>query len=233
MLCNDSIECMNDHRAFKDLLYEQFARVSKAVANPHRLELLDLLAQRERTVEELAREAGLSVANASQHLQALRRAQLIDVRRDGPYAHYRLADDRVFRLWQAIREIGEERLAEVDRIVQSFLGDRDSLESVDVSTLQQLLHDDEVIVLDVRPVEEYRAGHIPGARSIPVSELERRLDELPTGREVIAYCRGPYCVFSDEAVSLLRGRGFRAKRMSEGLPDWRSARLPVAVGSDP
>ncbi len=233
MSCNDSIEYMNDHRAFKDLLYEQFARVSKAVANPHRLELLDLLAQRERTVEELAREAGLSVANASQHLQALRRAQLIDVRRDGPYAHYRLADDRVFRLWQVIREIGEERLAEVDRIVQSFLGDRDSLESVDVSTLQQLLHDDEVIVLDVRPVEEYRAGHIPGARSIPVSELERRLDELPTGREVIAYCRGPYCVFSDEAVSLLRGRGFRAKRMSEGLPDWRSARLPVAVGSDP
>ncbi len=228
-LFNDSIEYMNDHRSFKNLLYEQFARVSKAVANPHRLELLDLLAQSERTVEELAREAGLSVANASQHLQALRRAQLVDVRREGPYAHYRLAGERVFRLWQAIRDLGEERLAEVDRLVGAFLGDRDSLDAVDAMTLHQMLSNDEVVVLDVRPVEEFEAGHIPGARSIPVSELERRLEELPPGREVIAYCRGPYCVFSDEAVTLLRTRGYQAKRLSIGLPDWRSAGLPVEV----
>ena len=220
---------MNDHRAFKDLLYEQFARVSKAVANPHRLELLDLLAQRERTVEELAREAGLSIANASQHLQALRRAQLVDVRRDGAYAHYRLADERVFRLWQVIRDLGEDRLAEVDRLVHSFFGDRDGLEPVDLGTFQQMLEDDGVTVLDVRPVEEFQAGHIPGARSIPLTELERRIAELTPDREVVAYCRGPYCVFSDEAVTLLRTHGFQARRLSVGLPDWRSAGLPVEV----
>ena len=226
---NVSIECMNEHREFKNLLYEQFARVSQALANPHRLELLDLLAQSERSVEELAREAGLSIANASQHLQALRRAQLVDVRRDGPYAHYRLSDDRVFRLWQAIRDLGQERLAELDRLVHSFLGERDGLEPVDLITLQQLLHDDDVVVLDVRPIKEFKAGHIPGAQSIPISELERRLDELSLEREVVAYCRGPYCVFSDEAVALLRARGFQANRLSAGLPDWRSAGLPVEV----
>jgi rhodanese-related sulfurtransferase len=218
---------MNNHREFKNLLYDQFARVGKAIANPHRLELLDLLAQSERTVEELAREAGLSFANASQHLQALRRAQLVDVRREGPYAHYRLADERVFRLWQAIRDLGEERLAEIDRLVESFLGDRQSMEAIDSATLQKLLRDDEVVVLDVRPIEEFRAGHIPGARSIPIAELGRRLGELPAGRTFVAYCRGPYCVFSDEAVTLLRDRGFQATRLRDGLPDWRSAGFPV------
>jgi rhodanese-related sulfurtransferase/predicted transcriptional regulator len=218
---------MNNHREFKNLLYDQFARVGKAIANPHRLELLDLLAQSERTVEELAREAGLSFANASQHLQALRRAQLVDVRREGPYAHYRLADERVFRLWQAIRDLGEERLAEIDRLVESFLGDRQSMEAIDSATLQKLLRDDEVVVLDVRPVEEFRAGHIPGARSIPIAELGRRIEELTAGRKVVAYCRGPYCVFSDEAVMLLRDRGFQATRLRDGLPDWRSAGFPV------
>jgi rhodanese-related sulfurtransferase len=218
---------MSNHREFKNLLYDQFARVSKAVANPHRLELLDLLAQGERTVEELAREASLSFANASQHLQALKRAQLVDVRREGPYAHYRLADERVFRLWQAIRDLGEERLAEIDRLVQTYLGDRENLEVVDSPTLQKLLRNDEVIVLDVRPVEEFQAGHIPGARSIPIAELERRLTELPSGSKIVAYCRGPYCVFSDEAVMLLRDRGFQAMRLRDGLPDWRAAGFPV------
>jgi rhodanese-related sulfurtransferase/predicted transcriptional regulator len=218
---------MSNHREFKNLLYDQFARVSKAVANPHRLELLDLLAQGERTVEELAREASLSFANASQHLQALKRAQLVDVRREGPYAHYRLADERVFRLWQAIRDLGEERLAEIDRLVQTYLGDRENLEVVDSPTLQKLLRHDEVIVLDVRPVEEFQAGHIPGARSIPIAELERRLTELPSGSKIVAYCRGPYCVFSDEAVMLLRDRGFQAMRLRDGLPDWRAAGFPV------
>jgi len=218
---------MNDHREFKDLLYEQFARVGKAVANPHRLELLDLLAQGERTVEDLAQHSALSVANASQHLQALRRASLVEVRRDGPYAYYRLANDRVFRLWQAIRDLGEERLAEVDRLVATFFGNRGGLEPIDAATLLLRIKRDDVVVIDVRPVKEYQAGHIPGARSIPVEDLERRLNELPSGREVIAYCRGAYCVFSDEAVALLRAKGFRANRLAIGLPDWRSSGLPV------
>ncbi|MBI4550797.1 MAG: metalloregulator ArsR/SmtB family transcription factor [Candidatus Latescibacteria bacterium] len=215
------------HRAFKEQLYDQFVRIGRALANPHRLELLDLLAQSERTVEDLAHEAGMSVANASQHLQTLRAAQLVEVRRDGLYGYYRLADDSVFRLWQAIRDVGETRLAEVERVVRTFLDDRDSLQAVSAEELVELLHDDRVIVLDVRPAEEYRAGHIPGARCLPVAELEARLRELPKNREIIAYCRGPYCVFADEAVALLRAHGYRARRFAQGLPDWRVAGLPV------
>ncbi len=219
----------DSHRAFKEQLYAQFARLGKALANQHRLELVDLLAQGERTVEDLAREAGLSVANASQHLQVLRGAGLVEVRREGLYAHYRLADERVFRVWQALRELGQARLAELDRVVQQFLGARDDLEAIDAEELRARLADDAVIVLDVRPTEEYRAGHIPGARSVPVGELEHALRELPRDREIVAYCRGPYCVFSDEAVVLLRERGYRARRLTVGLPDWRAAGLPVAT----
>ena len=218
-----------DHRPFKDALYDQFARVGKALANPHRLELLDLLAQGERRVEDLAREAALSIANASQHLQALRRARLVEARRDGTSIFYRLADERVFRAWQAIRDLGETRLAEIDRLTHDFFTDRDRLEAVDAADLMRRLQDGETVVLDVRPVEEYRAGHIPGARSIPIAELEDRLQELPPGREVVAYCRGPYCVFSDEAVALLHARGFAARRLEVGLPDWRAAGFPVAT----
>jgi rhodanese-related sulfurtransferase len=225
------MECMNDHREFKDLLYEQFARVGKAIANPHRLELLDLLAQGERTVEDLAREAALPVANTSQHLQALRRARLVEVRRQGSYAYYRLAGDRVFRLWQTVREIGEEQLAEVDRLVAHYLEGREDLEPVDAVTLLRLMRDDEVVVLDVRPAEEFDAGHIPGARSIPLTDLEQRLAELSPHQEFVAYCRGPYCVFSDDAVSLLQAHGYRARRLAVGLPDWRSAGLPVEVST--
>lgn len=216
-----------DHRPFKDALYDQFARISKAVANPHRLELLDLLAQSERRVDELAREAHLSVANASQHLQALRQARLVETRRAGTAIYYHLADERVFRLWQAIRDLGEARLAEIDQLAQTYLSDRTRFEAIDAATLLQRLRDDDVVVLDVRPTEEYRAGHIPGARSIPVGELEARLQELPADREIVAYCRGPYCVFSDEAVMLLQARGYRALHFTEGLPDWRAAGLPV------
>lgn len=222
---------MNTHREFKDHLYEQFARVGKAIANPHRLELLDLLAQGERTVEALAREADLPIANASQHLQALRRARLVEMRRRGSYAYYRLAGDQVFQLWQTVRAIGEEQLAEVDRLVAIYLDEREHLEAVDASTLLQLMRDDAVVVLDVRPEEEFAAGHIPGARSIPLPDLEQRLAELSPEQEFVAYCRGPYCVFSDEAVNLLRARGYRASRLSVGLPDWRSAGLPVEVSA--
>jgi rhodanese-related sulfurtransferase/DNA-binding HxlR family transcriptional regulator len=220
---------MNDHRLFKDKLFEQFARVGKALANPHRLEILDLLAQGERTVEDLAREAGMSVANTSRHLQELRAARLVEVRREGLYGYYRLADERVFAAWRAIRDLGEARLAEIDRLVGSYLTDRDSLEAVCAEELLAKMREEGVEVLDVRPEDEYRAGHIPGARSVPVERMEAYLEEIPRDREVVAYCRGPYCVFSDEAVALLMSRGYRARRLREGLPDWRAAGLPVEI----
>jgi rhodanese-related sulfurtransferase/DNA-binding transcriptional ArsR family regulator len=217
----------SDHRAFKTQLYEQFARITKALANAHRLELIDLLAQKERSVEELARESALSVANTSQHLQTLRDARLVEVRREGLYAYYRLADDAVFRAWQALRDLGTARLAEIDRVVQTFLEDRDELEPVSTVELLERLHDERLVLLDVRAGEEYEAGHIAGARSMPVAELEARLREIPSEKDVIAYCRGPYCVFADEAVALLRARGFRARRLAQGFPDWQVAGFPV------
>ena len=222
----------DDHRAFKDQMYEQFARIVRAMANPHRLELIDLLAQGERTVEDLAHQTSLSVANASQHLQTLRAAQLVEVRREGLYAYYRLGDESVFRVWQAIRDLGESRLAEIDRIVRTFLANREDLEAVSAGELLSRLQTNGVVVLDVRPGEEYRAGHIPGARSVPMSELESALTDIPRAHEVIAYCRGPYCVFADEAVEMLQSRGYNAKRLHGGLPDWRAAGYPVETASD-
>jgi rhodanese-related sulfurtransferase/DNA-binding transcriptional ArsR family regulator len=216
-----------DHRAFKNGLYGEFARIGKALANPHRLEFLDLLAQREWSVEDLARETRLSVANASQHLQVLRGAQLVESRRDGLRVYYRLADEDVYRLLQVVRDLSERRLAEIDRIVGAFLGNRDEFEPIDALSLLRRLNDEDLIVLDVRPAEEYRAGHLPGARSIPIGELEARLGELSPDREIVAYCRGPYCVYADEAVELLAARGYRAQRFSHGFPDWQIAGLPV------
>src|ERR671911_2183480 len=209
------------HREFKDRLFEQFARVGKALASPKRLEIVDLLAQGERTVEEIARDTDMSVASASQHLQALKTARMVEARREGLYMHYRLADEDVFRTWQAVRALAESRLSEVDRVVEAYLENRDALEAVDAMGLMERLNDGSVVVLDVRPKAEYRAGHIPGALSVPVDTLEAALQTLPRDREIVAYCRGPYCVFSDEAVALLRARGFRARRLRQGLPDWR------------
>ena len=214
-------------RTFKDRLYEQFARIGKALANGHRLELLEVLAQGEHSVETLAHETGLSVANASQHLQVLRAAHLVEVRRAGVSMYYRLADESVFRMWQALRTVGEAQLAEIDRVVQTFLQDRTGLQAIDAHELLKLLSDDQIILLDVRPAEEYEASHLPQARSIPVTELEARLAELPADKEIVAYCRGPYCVFADEAVALLRARGYQARRLAEGLPDWRALGLPI------
>jgi rhodanese-related sulfurtransferase len=216
-----------DHRAFKDRLYEQFARITKALASERRLELIDLLAQGERTVEQLAKEAHMSVANASQHLQTLRAAQLLEVRREGLYAYYRLADEHVFSVWQAIRGLGEARLAELDWVVETFLKDRSELAAISLEGLRERLSESCLVILDVRPEEEYRAGHIPGARSVPVAKLEAYLQELPKDCEIIAYCRGPYCVFSDEAVALLQAHGYKTRRLEVGLPDWRAAGLPV------
>ena len=214
-------------RQFKDQLYEQFARIGKALSNSHRLELVDLLAQGERTVEDLAAEANLPIANASQHLQVLRAAQLVAVRRDGLYAYYRLSDERVFRVWQALRDLGEQQLAEVSRLVESFLQDRSPLQSISAAELLERIEAGDLLVLDVRPESEYRSGHIPQARSIPVDQLEARLRELSPKQEIIAYCRGPYCVFADEAVTLLQKHGYRARRLVEGLPDWQALNLPV------
>ncbi len=217
------------HRQFKDHLYEQFARIGKALASPKRLELLDLLAQGDRAVESLAAEASLSVANCSQHLQVLREARLVESRKEGLYVFYRLADESVSGFWLALRSLAERRLADVERIVRDYFEAPEELEPVGHDELLERVRLGSVTVLDVRPVEEYRAGHIPGAVSVPLEELERRLSELPRDQEIIAYCRGPYCIFAVHAVELLRERGFTARRFEEGIPEWRLAGLPVAV----
>lgn len=216
-----------DHREFKTEINEQFARIVRAVANPHRLELVDVLAQGERSVEDLARETGLSMANASQHLQALRDAHFVTTRKKGLRVYYRLSDPAVFRLLQIIREIAERQLAEVGRIVDTYLTERASMEPVTLDELLARLHEPGLIVLDVRPALEYAQGRIRGARSIPIDELESRLHELPTEHEIIAYCRGPYCVFADEAVEMLTARGYQVRRLLQGFPDWALAQLPT------
>lgn len=216
-----------DHRAFKTEINEQFARIAKAIANPHRLEIVDLLAQGERSVEELAKEAALSVANASQHLQALREAHLVATRKEGLRVYYRLADSTVYQLVQLIREIAERQLAELERIVNTYLTERKSMEPITLNELLARLREPGLVLLDVRPTLEYAQGHIAGARSIPIDELESRLHELPHDQEIVAYCRGTYCVFADEAVELLVARGYQAQRMQQGYPDWKLADLPT------
>jgi rhodanese-related sulfurtransferase len=215
------------HRAFKDRLYAEFATIGKALGNPHRLELLDLLGQGERSVDELAQEIGQSLANTSAHLQVLRQARLVDADKRGLNVVYRLAATEVFTLWRTLRDLGTTRLAEIDRLVETFLTDRASLAAIDLDELRRLVDGGEVTLLDVRPELEYRQGHIVGARSIPVADLERRLAELPRDREVVAYCRGPYCVYSDEAAEVLQRNGFQVRRFVDGFPEWRAAGLPV------
>lgn len=216
-----------DHRAFKTEINEQFARIAKAIANPHRLELVDLLAQGERSVDELATEAALSTANASQHLHALRDAHLVSSRKEGLRVYYRLTDTSVFQLLQIIRDIAERQLAEVERIVNTYLTERKAMEPVTLNELLSRLHEPGLVVLDVRPALEYTQGHIAGARSIPINELEERLRELSPDQEIVAYCRGAYCVFADEAVELLTAHGYQVRRMQQGYPDWRLAQLPI------
>ncbi len=219
-------------RDFKDRIYEQFARIGKALASPRRLEILDLLAQREWSVEELARATENSVASTSHHLQKLKGARLVTARREGSYVHYGLARPEVAELWRAVRQVGELRLAEIEQVVEEYLDRRDELEPVDLEELRERMETSDLVLLDVRPEDEYRAGHLEGARSVPVTEMEEYLDELPRDREVVAYCRGPYCVFSDEVVSELEERGFRARRLDAGFPDLRSAGFPVAADGD-
>ena len=219
------------NRQFKDRIYQQFARIGKAVAAPRRLELLELLGQGHRTVEALARQAGTSVANTSHHLQILRAARLVDSRKVGLFVEYRLADEDVRRFFLSLRALAEHRLAEVEQVTRIFLEERGAMESVPTEELIRRVRSGAVTVLDVRPSEEYHAGRIPGALSVPLAELRKRLAHLPRNREVVAYCRGPYCVLAIEAVTLLKAEGFRARRLEEGVPEWRARGWRIATGA--
>lgn len=212
-------------------LFTEFAAVAKALGHAHRLELLEQLAQGERPVEVLADRTGLSIANASQHLQQMRRAGLVINRREGKFVYYRLSDDDVLKLLAALRRIAERNVAEVDRVVRSYFNERDSMEEISRAELLQRSRAGTVVILDVRPEDEFALGHLPGAVNIPLRELRKSLDEIDPCQEVVAYCRGPYCVLSYEAVSMLRARGFKARRLEDGLPEWRAAGLPISVGS--
>jgi len=219
-------------RQFKDTIYEQLGRVGKALASPRRLELLDLLCQGPRTVEALANEAGQSFANTSQHLQVLRASRLVEAEKHGLFVTYRLADEKVCALYRELRTLAESRLHEIQAVTRQFFEKRGKMEPVDRDVLADRVRSGEVTLLDVRPPEEFEAGHIPGAVSVPLAELESRLTELSHDREVVAYCRGPYCVLAVQAVEVLRAKGFRAIRMEEGVPDWRARGLPVEVTTE-
>jgi len=214
-------------RFFKDSIYEQLARIGKTVSSPRRLELLDLLCQTPRTVEALAREANQSIANTSQHLQVLRAARLVEAEKKGLFVTYRLADPAVGEFFRSLRLLAESRLAEIEQVTRDYLKGRSGMEGVDREALLERVRRGEVVVLDVRPSEEYQAGHIPGALSVPLKELESRLEGLPADQEIVAYCRGPYCLLAVEAVERLRARGFKATRLDESVSDWRARGFEV------
>ncbi len=218
------------HRAEKDALYDGFAEVAKALASGRRTEIVDLLAQGERPVEEISAEIEQSVANTSHHLRAMARAGLLTTRRDGTRIFYALASERVAELWEAMRAVAGEHVAGLERLAGAYLGDRAGIDLVDRRELAARLKRHEVVVLDVRPAAEYAAGHIAGARSVPITELRRQLKALSKDGEIVAYCRGPYCVYADDAVLELNRRGFHARRLIDGFPEWKRAGLPVAAG---
>jgi len=213
--------------AMKRELYQSISKVAQALASGNRLQLLEFMAQGERSVDALAAMAGMTVANASQHLQALRRAGLVAARKDGQRVYYRLAGDDVVRLYDVLRTVAESRLAEVKQLVAEFLGDKDALEPIAFDELLSRAKRGLITVLDVRPPEEFAAGHLPGAVNIPIDKLESGLSKLSKQREVVAYCRGPYCLMSFEAVLKLRKRGWKARRLQDGFPEWKAAGLPV------
>ena len=222
---------MADRRA-KDELYDGFAEVAKALSSGRRAEIVDVLAQGERSVDEIATEIDQSVANTSHHLRALARAGLVNTRREGTRIYYGLSSARVAELWSALRDVAGEHVAGLERLAAAYLGDRDGIEEVDRYELARRLKAGELVVLDVRPPAEFAAGHIAGSRSVPVAELRRHLRALPKDVEVVAYCRGPYCAYADEAVRELLRKGFQARRLTDGFPEWQRAGLPVAVGAD-
>jgi rhodanese-related sulfurtransferase/DNA-binding transcriptional ArsR family regulator len=216
------------HRAFKNSLYDQFARLGHAVSTPKRLELLDLLSQGEKTVEQLAQHSATPLKNTSAHLRVLRQARLVEPRREGQYVWYRLADDGVAAFLAALQALGRQRYAEVREMADAYLERRDALEPIAPDELRRRLETGDVTLIDVRPTDEFASGHIPGALSVPVAELADRVQELPKRKEVVAYCRGPYCVLAVEAVELLRRRGYRARRLVESVPAWRARGYSVA-----
>ncbi|HUG16482.1 MAG TPA: metalloregulator ArsR/SmtB family transcription factor [Thermomicrobiales bacterium] len=220
-----------ENRQFKDGLYAQFARIGHAVSTPKRIELLDLLAQAERTVAELAELTDTPIKNTSSHLRTLRQAGLVDTRKEGQFVYYRLADLEIHELVRQLQTVAHARFGEVERITHRYLDGRDDLEGVSARELERRLRDGEVTLIDVRPSEEFEAGHIPGALSVPIDQLKRGRVQVPKTREVVAYCRGRYCVYAVEAVTLLRKRGYRARRLTDGLPAWRGqGRRIVAPG---
>ncbi len=220
-----------DHRVAKDELFAALASVARALAHGRRAEIIELLAQGERPVEQIAGAIDQTVANTSHHLRALAEAGLVATRREGTYVHYRLASRRVADLWRAVRDVAAEHVADIEELAAAYLGDRSQLETISRDELATRLDNDEVVVVDVRPEPEYRAGHIPGAISLPVEEITDRLEQLPDDAEVVAYCRGPYCVFADDAVRELSDRGYDARRLEDGWPEWDRAGLAAETGS--
>lgn len=215
-----------EKRIFKDKVYAILAKMIKAMANPRRLEIVDLLGQGEKAVEEIALETDMSIANTSQHLQVLKAANLVEIRRAGNYIHYRLAHEEIYKSWQSLRELGLERIAEMEKLIKDFREKRNTLEALKIDELLTRMKSKNVVVLDVRPASEFKNGHIPGAINITVKELSAKLKKLPKNKEYVAYCRGPFCVFADDAVNILVKKGFKAKRLVEGFPDWKMKGLP-------
>jgi len=216
-------------RQFKDSVYAELARITKSMANPHRLEIIELLAQGDYSVEQIAGQTNLPIANASQHLQVLKQARLVDVNRKGNFIYYRLANNNVFKAWKALRELGVERIATIEKLVTDFRKSKFDFESVTIEGLLQKIELGKVTILDVRPESEYNNGHIANAISIPIEQLSKRLNELLRRKEIVAYCRGPFCVFADEAVAILTKAGYNATRLEQGFPDWQMQDLPVEV----
>ena len=219
-------------RAAKDALYEGFAEVAKALASGRRAEIVDVLAQGERSVDEIATEIDQSVANTSHHLRAMARAGLLTTRRDGTRIFYALTSDRVGELWSALRDVATEHTAGLERLVDAYLGERDGLDTIDRDELARRIRRGDIVILDVRPEAEFSSGHITGATSVPITELRKHIKALPKDADVVAYCRGPYCVYADDAVRELSKRGFRARRLEDGFPEWKRAGLPVEVGEE-
>jgi len=216
-----------NRREFKDKVYGELAKVTKALANPHRLEIIDLLAQGPFTVEQIANYTGMPVANASQHLQVLKTAKLVTITRDGNFINYTLTNEDIFDAWSGLRKLGQVYNGEIEKVLNDYRKGLGDMKSIDATSLARMLKNEEVILLDVRPEEEYNRGHIHRAISMPIDELGKRLKELPKSKMIVAYCRGPFCVYADEAVSLLKKKGFKAARMNEGFPDWAIRGLPV------
>ena len=220
------------NRAAKDALYEGFAEVAKALASGRRAEIVDVLAQGGRSVDEIAVEIDQSVANTSHHLRAMARTGLLTTRREGTRIFYALASDRVSELWSALRDVAAEHAAGLERLVDAYLGERDGLDSIDRDELVRRIRRGDVVILDVRPHAEFSSGHIAGATSVPITELRKHIKALPKDAEVVAYCRGPYCVYADDAVRELTRRGFRARRLQDGFPEWKRAGLPIELGEE-